>query len=227
MKKILIAVLVILVLVCVGLYFYLSPTTNSGSNDAVQTINGTEIYTNKKLGYSFAIPSGYRVAVAYTELENVSLHDVKNYTLADAENVLITSASESEEKQFVNTLKARLATLDKNSSDYSEFAVSAHFLDNPVMRKSILINANGVTMDRSKASLERNSISYKEVTLADGVRAIRYSAPAVGIEDVDIPFTRQQSLSTGYPIGEISIKMPTDVFDQTSFEVLVNSFKFQ
>ena len=172
-------------------------------------------YSNERVGFSFNMPQGYRLATDYMRfLDETSGYPISDWSATNTQDVVITRVTDDREQQFVEFAKQGRQALEFNSiSSFPE---------------SIYIAAVGGTLSTARKANAilplPDKIIFRELTVsgADALRFTNHSNEQV----VDIAFNASRTLSSGFPIGSIMVKMgnSTNTFDEPAFDEVVDSF---
>jgi len=191
-------------------------------------------YINERFKYSIEVPPGFRLASDYIKFMNTTVGDnpIADFTEANSEYILITSASVDEENSFLNQVK-------NEAIQESLFFVPADELAQFSLKKSIEIYPLGVDIQTIKNSAEQlsqkgkaASSDFKDITLQNGIKATEYIerniANSEQLQVVYISVQSGQALRNGDKIEGIAIKMNrrNDIFDGKVFNEIIQSFKF-
>jgi hypothetical protein len=139
------------------------------------------------------------------------------------------------EQDFVSRLEQKYNSLDKSSSEYQYFDNVKWFVDDPNIRRGIFISPTHSTIDqriehmtKKRPELGLEPLPFQEMTLSGDFRAIRYTT--IGEEPTNVvwvEYTKRANLGSGYSIGSITIEMDKDIFDESAFSAVVNSFEYE
>ena len=231
LQNVLIVIIAVIILAGIGGYFLF-----------VQIPERVDVYTNERLGYSFTIPNGYRLASDYIRfLNTVGPNPIRDYTDKNAEYVLITTANNSAENDFLNEMKQVAA---KNAAEKEFFFVPKISLAQFSLKRSIEIYPIPVSLEQIKETATKwqeqgrsASSDFSDIILQDGTKATQYIERSPFDEEVlkvvYIPIQGEYLLrggdktEEGDKIDGITIKMNqrSDIFDNNAFEEIINSFK--
>jgi|ERR1022692_2176799 hypothetical protein len=230
---------VVVAIVVIGTWYYLGKKNTSeqsslpASSAAVPSPETSDTYTNTIFDYSIVIPFGYRLASHWMQFENPILYPSSTYSLATAMWVELTASTESYENAFVSPLAQQYSSLDKNSTAYQSFTNSVHLPSDDAIWKGIDIVPVGINLQseeqlNAQLSQQGKMQPFQNITLADGTNAILGSDLGNDVGTAFIPFKGNVLLPSGEPVTVLEIIMNKDNgFDQTAFNAVVNSFRYQ
>ena len=217
-------VLGLAIVMAVSSYIILRRPQNNLQYGGQSTAAGTSTspappYRNERVGFSIDIPPGYRLALKYMRfLDETSGYPIRDWSATNTQEVVLTNVSTDREDTFVDSV---------SSSEVKplEFNTITSFPD------SIFISAVGGTLASAQMANavlpQPEQIVFQKLTVssAAALRFLNHSNE----ETVDIAFNASRTLSSGFPIGSIMIKMDnaTNTFDETAFDEVVDSFRFE
>ncbi len=165
-------------------------------------------YYNQRFGFSFAIPSGYRLATDLMQFLNVSsAYPIASWSPENTEEVVVTGSNKLQEQAFVQS-----ATDGEKSINFTNVT--------GLPRSTYIVVLN---LDQKTVQSDL-SVPYQHV-LVSGLQAIRYTDLA-NEEVVAVPYDGRAKLANGDPARTIFIKMSnaTDSFDPSAFGAVIASF---
>lgn len=168
------------------------------------------VYYNQRLGFSFVIPPGYRLATDLMQYLNASsAFSIANWSPENTQEVVITASTNSQEQAFVQAAMNG----EKNIS----------FTNVTDLPRSIYVV--GLNLDWKTVQNDL-SLAYQHVVVS-GFQAIRY-ADLANEEVVVVPYEGSAELAIEDSVGTIFMKMSNaaDSFDRDAFGAIIASFCF-
>ena len=183
-------------------------TKNSSCPKSNGNLPNSGVYLNRKLGFSFVVPPGYRLATDLMEfLNDRSANPIPNWSLDYTQAVVITASTDADERAFVQGAASDTRKIDFNT--VTSLPRSIYIVGMSLDEKTV---ENGLTLPHQRTSISGlNAISYTNL-----------SNESVSV----VPYAGHPEVNSGDSVGTIFIKMSnaTSSFDAKAFNTVTVSF---
>ena len=199
---------VMIVVVISSLALTRQQTKQVASRCPEPVVTSPDAYVNERLGYALLLPRGYRIAGDLSEfLSAATEQPISNWSTTNSYQVVITSASEEQEQEFVRAATYGTAKIDLTN-------VTA-------LPGSIYLVASNLNQNTEQTDL---TVQYSAVTVS-GLRGLSYTDLS-NESVVIVPYVGSAKLPEGDAVESIFIKMKngSGTPDVGAFNSIIDSF---